>query len=83
MIEYLNAAPPGRVLLLTECSMADNVLLARPDIQFERPCNLCRHMKAVTLEKVRDALRDGRPMIDVDPEIAERARRPLQRMIEL
>jgi quinolinate synthase len=83
MIEYLNAAPPGRVLLLTECSMADNVLLARPDIQFERPCNLCRHMKAVTLEKVRNALRDGRPTIDVDPEIAERARRPLQRMIEL
>jgi quinolinate synthase len=83
MIDYLGAARPDRVLLLTECSMADNVLLARPDIQFERPCNLCRHMKTVTLDKVRDALRDGRCAIDIDPQIAERARRPLQRMVEL
>src|ERR1019366_3765903 len=83
MIDYLGAARPDRVLLRTECSMADNVLLARPDIQFERPCNLCRHMKTVTLDKVRDALRDGRCAIDIDPQIAERARRPLQRMVEL
>jgi len=83
MIEYLSAAPSGRVLLLTECSMADNVLLARPDLQFERPCNLCRYMKAVTLEKVRNALRDGRPTIVIDPEAAARARRPLERMMEL
>jgi quinolinate synthase len=83
MIDYLDAAQPGRVLLLTECSMADNVLLARPDIRFERPCNLCRHMKTVTLEKVRDALRDGHLAIDIDPQTAERARRPLHRMLEL
>lgn len=83
MIEYLKAAPPGRVLLLTECSMADNVLLARPDIRFERPCNLCRHMKAVTLERVRDSLRNGGPVIEIDAEIAAKARRPLQRMMAL
>jgi quinolinate synthase len=81
MIAYLSAAPPGRVLLLTECSMADNVSLARPDIQFERPCNLCRHMKAVTLEKVRNALRDGHASVGIDPDTAERARRPLERML--
>ncbi len=83
MIEYLDAMPRGRVLLLTECSMADNVLLARPDIRFERPCNLCRHMKTITLEKVRDSLRGGGCVIEIDPKIAERARRPLRRMIEL
>jgi len=83
MIEYLDAMTPGRVLLLTECSMADNVLLAHPDIRFERPCNLCRHMKLVTLEKVRNSLREGGCVIEMDPKIAERARRPLQRMVEL
>jgi len=83
MIEYLNAAPPCRVLLLTECSMADNILLAHPEIRFERPCNLCRHMKMVTLEKVRDSLRDGGYAIEIERGIAERARRPLQRMVEL
>ena len=83
MIEYLNATPPCRVLLLTECSMADNILLAHPEIRFERPCNLCRHMKMVTLEKVRDSLRDGGYAIEIERGIAERARRPLQRMGEL
>ncbi len=83
MIDYLRRVPPGRVLLLTECSMADNVRLARPDLQFERPCNLCRHMKSVTLQKVRDALDSGQLAIDIEPQIAERARRPLQGMIGL
>jgi quinolinate synthase len=83
MIEYLRATPPGRVLLMTECSMADNVLLARPDLTFVRPCNLCRHMKMVTLAKVRDTLRDGGYTVEIDPATAARARRPLQRMVEL
>jgi quinolinate synthase len=83
MIDYLSRVPPCRVLLLTECSMADNVRLTRPELQFERPCNLCPHMKSVTLEKVRDALAGDGPSIDIDPLTAERARRPLQRMIGL
>jgi quinolinate synthase len=70
-------------LLLTECSMADNVRLTRPELQFERPCNLCPHMKSVTLEKVRDALSGDGLAIDIDPLTAERARRPLQRMLGL
>jgi quinolinate synthase len=61
MIDYLSRHREGRVLLLTECSMADDVGMAQPGIHFERPCNLCRHMKTVTLERVRDALRDGGP----------------------
>ncbi len=81
MIDYLDGSGTSRVLLLTECSMADNILLARPAIQFERPCNLCPHMKAVTLEKVRDALLSGGPCIEIEPAIAERARLPLLRMV--
>jgi quinolinate synthase len=83
MADYLAAARPERALLLTECSMADNITLALPEIRFERPCNLCPHMKRVTLEKVRDALRDGAPAVVIDPETAALARRPLQRMLAL
>lgn len=83
MIHYLGRVRPNRALLLTECSMADNVTLAHPEIRFERPCNLCRHMKTVTLEKVRDALRDGGFETEIDPDIAARARQPLQRMLAL
>jgi quinolinate synthase len=83
MIEYLGKVRHERVLLLTECSMADNVLLAFPDIRFERPCGLCPHMKRVTLENIRDALRDGTGAVELDADILARARLPLQRMMAL
>jgi quinolinate synthase len=83
MADYLAAATPERALLLTECSMADNISLELPQIRFERPCNLCPHMKAVTLEKVRNALRDGRPEVAIDLATAAPARRSLQRMLAL
>ena len=83
MADYLAATRPVRALLLTECSMADNVTLSLPQIRFERPCNLCPHMKLVTLEKVRDALRDGGPAVVIEAETAALARRPLQRMLAL
>jgi quinolinate synthase len=81
MIEYLDVHRPGRTLLLTECSMAANILLAHPELQFERPCNFCPHMKRITLERVRDSLRDLAPAVEVDPEVAARARQPLLRML--
>jgi quinolinate synthase len=84
MIDYLREARPQRALLLTECSMADNVSVTQPGITFERPCNLCPRMKQVTLEKVRDALL-GAPghEVFIDPAVAERARLPLERMLAL
>lgn len=84
MIDYLRAARPERALLLTECSMADNVAVTQPGIHFERPCNLCPRMKQVTLGKVRDALL-GKPGHEVliDPEVAAGARLPLERMLAL
>jgi len=83
MIDFLDGTKTRYVLLLTECSMADNIRLVHPQLHFERPCNLCRHMKSVTLEKVRDALRHGRPTVEIAPAVAERARVPLQRMLAL
>ena len=83
MIERLRQRRPARALLLTECSMADNVRMELPEVHFERPCNLCPHMKATTLEKVRDALLTRTHSVAIEPELAARARRPLQKMLEL
>lgn len=83
MAKYLMDHKPERALLLTECSMADNITIHHPEIRFERPCNLCPYMKMITLEKVRNTLRDLSGEIVIDEETAERARRPLQRMLEV
>jgi quinolinate synthase len=83
MARYLTEHRPKRALLLTECSMADNITIDHPEIHFERPCNLCRYMKMITLEKVRDTLVDGVTEILIDPLTAERARKPLERMLAL
>ena len=69
--------------MITECSMADNVAGRAPDVEFVRPCNLCPHMKRITLPKILDSLLDLREEVIIDPAIAERARRSVQRMINL
>lgn len=83
MVDFLKSVRPRRAMLLTECSMADNVSVACPEITFLRPCNLCRHMKSITLESVAATLRCLEPAIEINPEIAERARRPIERMLAL
>ncbi|HEY5426707.1 MAG TPA: quinolinate synthase NadA [Candidatus Tumulicola sp.] len=89
MTEYvgeLSGAETGgvrpRVLLMTECSMADNVSGRYPSIDFVRPCNLCPHMKRNTLPKVLHSLEAMEFEITIDPEIAQRARRSVERMLE-
>jgi quinolinate synthase len=72
----------ARVLLMTECSMADNVAVANPNVEFVRPCNLCPHMKRNTLPKVLHSLQAMEYEVTIDPEIAERARRAVDRMLE-
>jgi quinolinate synthase len=81
MADYVGRERPARVVLVTECSMSDNVAAAHPDIEFIRPCNLCPHMKRITLPKILDALENRRYEVTVDPAIAERARRAVERMI--
>jgi quinolinate synthase len=83
MADYVGKERPARVVLLTECSMSDNVALQYPDLEFVRPCNLCPHMKRITLPKIRHSLETMTHEVTVDPVIAERARRTVERMLAL
>ena len=81
MIDWVRKNKPKRVVLVTECSMADNVQAELPDVEFTRPCNLCPHMKRITLPKILDSLLHMKEEVVVDPAIAEKARRAVERMI--
>jgi quinolinate synthase len=81
MIEFVHDRRPAKVLMVTECSMSDNVAVECPDVEFVRPCNLCPHMKRITLAKIRDSLVSLTPRIEIDPAIAGRARRAVERMV--
>lgn len=83
MTSFVERQRPARVVLITECSMADNVACDAPETEFVRPCNLCPHMKRITLENIRDALLYGRFEVEVEQDIAAAARRAVQRMIDL
>jgi len=83
MNDYVLTRKPKRVVLITECSMADNVAADAPETEFVRPCNLCPHMKRITLENIYEALLEGRHEVTVDPAVAERARLAVQRMVDL
>jgi quinolinate synthase len=83
MNDYVLTRKPKRVVLITECSMADNVAADAVDTEFVRPCNLCPHMKRITLQNIYDALLHGRHEVTVDPAIAARARLAVQRMVDL
>jgi quinolinate synthase len=81
MIDYVDAEKPARVVLVTECSMSDNVAVGHPDIEFVRPCNLCPHMKRITLPKIRRALETLTHEVTIDPVVAKGARRAVERML--
>jgi quinolinate synthase len=81
MIQYVGTEKPARVVMVTECSMSDNVAVEHPDIEFVRPCNLCPHMKRITLPKIRRALETLTHEVTIDPVIASRARRAVERML--
>jgi quinolinate synthase len=81
MVRHLGATHPARVVLVTECSMADNVAVEFPATEFVRPCNLCPHMKRITLPKILHALQVMEHRVEVDEGVAERARRAVERML--
>ena len=83
MIDWVRDNQPEKVMLVTECSMSDNIAVENPDVQFIRPCNLCPHMKRITLPAILDALLELKDEVCVDPEIAAAARKPIERMINL
>ncbi|MBV8407155.1 MAG: quinolinate synthase NadA [Alphaproteobacteria bacterium] len=81
MADYVGRERPGRVVLMTECSMSDNIAALNPGIEFVRPCNLCPHMKRITLPKIRRALETMQHEVTIDPGIATRARLAVDRML--
>jgi len=83
MIDWVRNRHPKRLVMITECSMADNVRAELPDVEMVQPCNLCPHMKRITLARILDSLLTLREEVSVDPLIAERARRSVERMINL
>ncbi|HEX5454712.1 MAG TPA: quinolinate synthase NadA [Stellaceae bacterium] len=83
MAGYVGRERPSRVVLLTECSMSDNVALQYPDVDFVRPCNLCPHMKRITLKNIRHALETMTHEVTVAPDIAARARTAVERMLAI
>jgi quinolinate synthase len=83
MSDYVTRRQPRRVVLITECSMADNIAADAPNTEFVRPCNLCPHMKRISLENIHEALVAERFEVTIDPAVAERARLAVQRMIDL
>src|SRR5579872_3679555 len=81
MSGYVASNRPARVVLLTECSMSDNVALEHPETAFVRPCNLCPHMKRITLANIRRALETLTHEVTIDPAVATPARRAVERML--
>src|SRR5258707_760823 len=81
MIDYVGKERPARVVLMTECSMSDNVAVQHPGIEFIRPCNLCPHMKRITLPRIRRALENMQHEVTIDAAIAAPARRAVERML--
>ncbi len=83
MINWVKTNHPRKVALITECSMASNVAVETPDVEFVRPCNLCPYMKRISLENIYESLRDMRYEVTIDPAVAEKARRAVERMVNL
>ncbi len=82
MINYVKEKQPRQVVMVTECSMSDNVAAETPNVDFIRPCNLCPHMKRITLPNILHALQTMTHEVTVDPIVAERARAAVEAMIE-
>jgi quinolinate synthase len=81
MIQYVGNKKPARVVMVTECSMSDNVAVDHPGIEFVRPCNLCPHMKRISLSNIRQALETLTHEVTIDPVVAMGARRAVERML--
>ena len=83
IIKWVSDNQPDRVVMVTECSMSDNIAVENPQVNFVRPCNLCPHMKQITLPKILESMVLNRTEITVDAVVADKARAAVERMIEL
>ena len=83
MIKYVKDKQPEKVMMVTECSMSDNVQIDNPNVKFIRPCNLCPHMKKITLPKILDCLENETNEIIMDNTTIEKARSSVERMVKI
>ncbi len=83
MQDYVVNKRPPKVLMVTECSMSDNVSVGIDDVEFIRPCNLCPYMKKITLANIQAALETLSPAVEIDPAVANRARAAVERMLDV
>jgi quinolinate synthase len=83
MISWVERNRPPRVVMITECSMSDNVAAEIRDVEFIRPCNLCPHMKRITLAGIAASLRELRHEVTIPAAVAKRARQAVIRMLAL
>ena len=83
MINWVKERQPAEVMMITECSMADNVAESTPDTTYVRPCNLCPHMKRITLGNIKRSLETMTYQVEIPEVVAERARRAVTRMLEV
>ena len=83
MIKYVKDNQPKKVMMVTECSMSDNIQVDNPNVEFIRPCNLCPHMKRITLPKILDCLKNETNEIIMSKETIEKARKSVERMAQI
>jgi quinolinate synthase len=83
MVRHVSETQPARVLMVTECSMADNVAVENPGVEMVRPCNICPYMNTITLPKILHSLQTMTTQVTIDPDVAQRARRAVERMLEV
>ena len=83
MIKYVKDNQPEKVMMVTECSMSDNVQVDNPNVKFIRPCNLCPHMKKITLPKILDCLQNETNEIIMSKEVIEKAKKSVERMTKI
>ncbi|MEL7547127.1 MAG: quinolinate synthase NadA [Pseudomonadota bacterium] len=83
LANYVSERQPAKVVLLTECSMSDNVASENPNVDFVRPCNLCPHMKRITLENIYDCLVEGKHVVEIEETVRLRAKAAIDAMLDL
>ena len=83
MINYVKNNQPKKVMMVTECSMSDNIQVENPNVEFIRPCNMCPHMKKITLPKILDCLENETGEIIMDQKTIDKARLSVEKMVAI
>ena len=84
MIRYVEQTKAPRYLLLTECSMGENIAAANPEKEMLRLCSVrCPHMNQITLEDTLASLQKNQYVIEIPADILQRAAQAVERMIAI